>query len=80
MGTAYATVRIYAQGQLLFEAIETPLVNSGNSNGDWWDVARIHWPTGRIFAVGEILAQPPREQTPRLTWEAREVGLCGTGD
>ena len=42
-GESLATVRIYVQGQLVFEVPDVPLVDS-----DLWTVVRIEWPSGAV--------------------------------
>ncbi|MEL6177716.1 MAG: choice-of-anchor D domain-containing protein [Myxococcota bacterium] len=49
-GTAYATVRVYLNGLPVFEYLNKPLQRTG----DWWDVARLHWPTGTILTVDDL--------------------------
>ena len=71
-GTAYATIRIYINEDLVFEKLSTPL-----EQGDqFWDVARIHWPTGRVYGVGEIRPAPPVGQKPPVTESMASSGLC----
>ncbi len=45
-GAAFATVRIYIYGQLVFESPETFLVDS-----DMWEVCTIEWPSGKVEVV-----------------------------
>ncbi len=71
-GTAYATVRIYINEDLVFEKLSTPL-----EQGDqFWDVARIHWPTGRVYGVSEIGPAPPVGEQPTVTGSMTSSGLC----
>ena len=71
-GTAYATVRIYINENLVFEKLSTPL-----QQGDqFWDVARIHWPTGRVYGVDEIRPAPPVGEKPTITESMASSGLC----
>ncbi len=73
-GTAYVTVRIYLENVLVFELPNQPLYRTG----EFWDVARIHWPTGTVIAVDERYNIAPRNQPPVVTEEMRDAGLCGT--
>jgi hypothetical protein len=73
-GTAYVTVRIYLDNALVFELLNQPLLRSG----EFWDVARIHWPTQSVYVVDEHHAIAPTNQHPAVTREMREAGLCGT--
>ena len=45
-GPAYATVRVYLEGQLAFEAADVLLVD-----WDMWDVATIDWPSRKVHPV-----------------------------
>jgi hypothetical protein len=45
-GPAYATVRVYIYGQLVFEVSEVQLVVS-----DMWEVCTIEWPSGKTSPV-----------------------------
>jgi hypothetical protein len=73
-GTAYTTVRIYIQGGLVFEFPNKPM----RTTNEWWDVARIHWPTGEIIAVDEVVAAAPRNQEAPVTQAMIDSNLCGT--
>lgn len=74
-GTGYTTVRIFIEGGLAFEYPNKPL----RSEKEWWDVARIHWPTGEIFLVDEMAPQQPDGMPATITDEMNESGLCGLG-
>lgn len=75
-GTAYATVRIYINGQLVFEALNKPLT----ATNDWWDVARIHWPSGQVLLVDTLdPAQRPTGPAP-VTQDMIDSGLCGVDE
>jgi hypothetical protein len=73
-GTAYTTVRIYINGGLVFEYPNKPM----RTTNEWWDVARIHWPTGEIISVDEIVAAAPRNQEAPVTQGMIDSNLCGT--
>lgn len=45
-GAAYATIRIYLYGQLVFEVTDVMLVEH-----DMWEVATIEWPSGQVTMV-----------------------------
>jgi hypothetical protein len=75
-GTAYTTVRIFIEGGLRYESPNKPL----RTTGEWWDVARIHWPTGEVFEVDELLTVAPRNQPAPITDEMNESTLCGLGN
>ena len=81
MGSAYVTGRIYINGMMVFEALNQALANSGSSTGDWWDMARIHWPSGQIVEVNEITqGDVPREEFAPITDGMIESGLCGVDE
>ncbi len=71
-GTAYATIRIYINENLVFENLNTPLTNGGQ----FWDVARIHWPSGQVYGVNEVSPAPPQGQPPEVTGGMESSGLC----
>ncbi len=73
-GTAYTTVRIFINGGLVFEVPNKPLQNTN----DWWDVARIHWPSGEIIMVDELTNVTPRNQAAPVTQGMIDSNLCGT--
>lgn len=72
-GTAYVTVRIYLENQLVFEYLNKPL----HRTGEFWDVARIHWPTRTVVLVDEHSFVTPRNLPPTVTQEMVDTGLCG---
>lgn len=76
-GTAYATVRIYVNGEVQAEYINRPL----RASDDFWDVARIHWngSTATIFDIDEITPDfdPTSQTTPISTPDMLASGLCG---
>ena len=76
-GTAYATVRIYVNGEVQAEYINRPL----RASDDFWDVARIHWngSTATIFDIDEITPDydPTSQTTPISTPDMLSSGLCG---
>lgn len=75
-GTAYATVRIYVQGDLRYERPYFPLERTRN----FWDVARIHWDSASaaatIIEVDELYPMEPTGEPPRVTSQMRESGRC----
>lgn len=73
-GTAYTTVRIYINGGLVFELPNKPMQNTNQ----WWDVARIHWPTGEIIMVDDLQDTTPRNQPAPVTQGMIDSNLCGT--
>lgn len=71
-GTAYATVRIYIDGGLVFEKLNVPL----QRGGQFWDVARIHWDSRQVLEVDEVLPAAPEGQEPAVTTDMASSGLC----
>lgn len=71
-GTAYATVRIYINGAEVYSSLNKPLTDGGQ----FWDVARIHWPSGQIYEVDQILPATPIDQAPQTTDAMRASGQC----
>ncbi len=71
-GTAYATVRIYIDGGLVFEKLNVPL----QRGGQFWDVARIHWDSRQVIEVDEVLPAAPEGQEPAVTSDMASSGLC----
>lgn len=49
-GTAYATIRVYVDTEQIAEIVNRPLQDVD----DFWDVGRLHWPSGQFFAIDEI--------------------------
>jgi hypothetical protein len=72
-GTAYVTVRIFINAQLVYETINKPM-----SRGDqFWDVARIHWDTGQIYDnSGNVIDSAPAGMAPVVTPAMSASGLC----
>jgi hypothetical protein len=77
-GTAYATVRIFIEAEQVAEFVNRPLQNTD----DFWDVGRLHWPTGEFFAVDQIYphfdsstAIPP-QLTPQMVESIANTGIC----
>ncbi|MEM1349522.1 MAG: choice-of-anchor D domain-containing protein, partial [Myxococcota bacterium] len=62
-GTAYVTIRIYIDSNLVFEEINVPLERTNQ----FWDVARIHWDSKRVLLVNELLDVTPRGVPPTVT-------------
>ncbi len=53
----YATVRLYVNGILTFEIAGKELAKSGaggSCQGEFWDVAAVHWPTGNISNIDTV--------------------------
>lgn len=71
-GTAYATVRIYINSKLVYEKLNQPL----RRGSQFWDVARIHWPTGQVYDVDNLMPAPPVEENPVVTESMASSGLC----
>jgi len=71
-GTAYATVRIYVNGNLVYEALNKPL----SRGGQFWDAARIHWDTGTVYQNDNVYEAPPSGQAPDVTTGMSSSGLC----
>lgn len=71
-GTAYVTVRVYVNAGLVFEKINKPMTRGGQ----FWDVARIHWDTGRVYEVDNLLEAAPTSTAPAVTTAMSGSGLC----
>jgi hypothetical protein len=71
-GTAYATVRVYINGNVVYEKLNQPLTR----NGQFWDVGRIHWDSGLVYDVDRVLPAAPNGQAPAVTGEMSASGLC----
>lgn len=73
-GTAYATVRIYVDGNPnpVFEKINKPLTRGG----EFWDVARIHWPSGLVYGYDNVIDPQPQSLPPDVTPGMQTSGLC----
>jgi hypothetical protein len=73
-GTAFATVRIYINSNLVFERLNMPM----RRGGQFWDVARIHWQNGQatVFDVDVLAPAAPAQQSPEVTADMRDSGLC----
>mgnify|MGYP006280822121 CR=1 FL=1 len=71
-GTAYATIRIYINSKLVYEKLNQPL----RQGGQFWDVARIHWPTGQVYDVDDLQPASPVEKKPAVTNNMQSSGLC----
>ncbi len=77
-GTVWPSVKIYLQGNLVDHSLNQPLLAADY----FWDVARIHWPSGTIVRVNEVLigfnSRTSGGVAPPVTDEMRALGLCGT--
>ena len=73
-GTAWPNVRIFINGRLVDEIVNQPLF----STDDFWDIARIHWPTGTVYRVNELIEGFDSSEglAPRITDEMLNSGLC----
>lgn len=75
-GTAYATIRIYINGDMRYERPFYPLENSGN----FWDVARIHWDEelsdATIVDVEGFYPVAPQGEEPAVTQGMIDTGNC----
>lgn len=75
-GTAYATVRIYINGDLRFYRPHFPLEETGH----FWDVARIHWDDqtsqATIIDVDGFYPAMPAGQEPVVTESMEDSELC----
>lgn len=78
-GTAYATVRIYINGDMVYERLHFPL----ESSNEFWDVARIHWNDpegdGPEFTVSEVdgfYPGAPQGSEPEVSSGMADSGLC----
>lgn len=73
-GTAYATLRIYVNEDLVYEQLNMPL----QRGGQFWDVARIHWNQGQatIQDVNTLMPAAPIDQQPEVTDAMKTSGLC----
>lgn len=80
-GTAYATIRVYINEALVFEALNKPLTR-GNQ---FWDVGRIHWNQGgfpgfHVFETDEVMPARPDGQPPLVSDAMATSGLCTVRD
>ncbi len=71
-GTAYVTIRVYIDGNQVFEKINKPLARGGQ----FWDVARIHWSSGTVYDYDNIFEAAPSGQAPDVTPGMTASGLC----
>lgn len=78
-GPSYANIRIFADGQLIFERLNVAL----RQEADFWDVGRLHWPSGEFYEA----AAPPlvmrnfdaRDRVrPGIVDGIDDSGLCGS--
>jgi hypothetical protein len=49
-GTAYTSARVYIEAEQIAELVNRPLERTD----DFWDIGRLHWPSGEFFAVDRI--------------------------
>lgn len=71
-GVAYATLRIYINAQLVFEDF-SPLAKGGQ----FWDVARIHWDSGQVYAThSPVFNALPAKLPPEVGTSMKSSGLC----
>ncbi|MCB9507390.1 MAG: choice-of-anchor D domain-containing protein [Myxococcales bacterium] len=73
-GTAWPTVKIYINGTLRDEIVNQPL----ESTDDFWDVARIHWPSQTVQRVNRLIPDFDSNEgiAPPVTDAMRASGLC----
>jgi hypothetical protein len=74
-GAATATVRIYINGNLAQE-----FVGVLGETDDFWDVARIHWPSGTVYEVNDYISGfngDVDQIVPGPTPAMESSGLCG---
>ncbi len=77
-GTAYPTIRVYVDGVLVDE-----MIGELRSTDDFWDAARIHWPSRTIYRVDDYYEGFNQDSAAtRLTAEPTEAmirnGHCST--
>ena len=71
-GTAYVTLRVYINAQLVYEDFA-----SMGRGSQFWDVARIHWDSGQVYdANSSIFNVPPQSAAPEVTEGMKNSGLC----
>lgn len=70
-GTAYATMRIFIDANLVYESSKAL-----KTNGQFWDVARIQWDSRQVFDVDNLLGAPPADPSPEVTPAMISSGLC----
>lgn len=73
-GTAYATIRVYINTVLVYEALHKPMT----AGGQFWDVARIHWQNGNatILEYDELYPASLAGSAPFITDDMKTSGLC----
>lgn len=72
-GTAYATLRVYIDGAQVYEDLNRPHQQSG----DYWDLVRIHWPSGEVVPVEIAFPVYPMGSAPTFTPGQEAADLCG---
>lgn len=75
-GTAYVTVRIYINANLVYEAINKPM----SRGGQFWDVARIHWDSGQVYNYDNLFEAAPASMAPDVFPAMSASGLCTNQD
>lgn len=75
-GTAWTDVSIFIEGTQIRSLINRPLENTD----DFWDVGRLHWPSGEFFVIDQIYTNFDDSSAvpPGITQEMLEsvAGLC----
>jgi len=74
-GETYANVRIFINGRQVDEQVNLRL----RDTDDFWDVARIHWPSGTVFRAGRLYEAFSSSDgiAPQQTDASLASGLCG---
>ena len=75
-GTAYATIRVYINANLVYEAINKPMTRGGQ----FWDVARIHWDSGQVYNYDNVFDSAPASMSPDVIPAMAASGLCTAQD
>jgi hypothetical protein len=76
-GTAYANIRVFIEAQQIAELVNVPL----ESTDDFWDVGRLHWPTGEFYEINDTYDNFDSNSAipPGITSEMSEAvsgGVC----
>jgi hypothetical protein len=74
-GNAYGSVNVFVNGQIVDEFVNQPL----RETDIFWDVARIHWPSGTVVRVNEIIEgfDSTASIAPLANSAMQNSGLCG---